>query len=400
MLEIGVVADLSPQSSDKPYLDGMRLAVDELNAGGGAARHRLSLSVHDDRDGVGRATDLLRNELGGGATALLYVGPGEAVTPLRPDLERAGTPLLLLGGDLYTSRGLFREVFQTSVPWVWQAHVIGRYLVRDRKALRIAFVGEGPGARVASEVTRAALEYWGGTLRTSLVDPSESAIRRLGTADAVVVYGSPEDTAGIVASLSHLPRPPRISGSASLLEVAPGRISVPPGTTACYTYTWAGWAEPIKRVARLGAALQRFIGHRPSGLEQEGYDAIRVLAASLARTGGRGGLALVQALEGIHRTFSSFPVDLGPDDHTFMPRDELGLFAAAGPTERLDPWEQPGTEPWRALMRTFTSDGTRTNILDDDKRVFFPFWGKNQPGPEYWRSRYGIITRPSTDPVH
>jgi len=50
-------------------------------------------------------------------------------------------------------------------------------------------------------------------------------------------------------------------------------------------------------------------------------------------------------------------------------------------------------------MRTFTYDGTRTNVLDIDRKVFFPFWGKDQPGPEYWRSRYGIATRPG-DRLH
>jgi hypothetical protein len=83
----------------------------------------------------------------------------------------------------------------------------------------------------------------------------------------------------------------------------------------------------------------------------------------------------------------------------FLARDELGLFAVAGPKERLDPWEVAGTDPWRPVMRTFTYDGTRTNVLDMDRKVFFPFWGKDQPGPEYWRSRYGIATRPR-DPLH
>ena len=44
-------------------------------------------------------------------------------------------------------------------------------------------------------------------------------------------------------------------------------------------------------------------------------------------------------------------------------------------------------------------NGTRTNVLDIDRKVFFPFWGKDQPGPEYWRSRYGIATRPG-DRLH
>ena len=311
---------------------------------------------------------------------------------------------MLLGGDLYTSRGLFRQVFQTTIPWVWQAKVIGRYLVRDRKAQRIAFAGFGPEARAASAAMRAALEYWGGALNTSTVEPAgrapNRAVQAVRTADAVVVFGSPEDSLAMVSALKQLPHPPRIAGSDSLLDVPPETLVAPPGTTACYTYTWAGWAEPIKRVAAFRKRMQRETGHPPMGLEQEGYDAVRTLAFALRRTGGRGGPALVNALEAVHRTFSSFPVAFGPDDHAFLPRDELGLFAVAGPREKLDPWQQVGSEPWRALMRAFTYDGTRTDVPDEDKRAFFPFWGKDQPGPEYWRSRYGIVSRPSRDPLH
>jgi hypothetical protein len=32
--------------------------------------------------------------------------------------------------------------------------------------------------------------------------------------------------------------------------------------------------------------------------------------------------------------------------------------------------------------------------------VFFPFWRKNQPGPEFFRSRYGIRSRAARDPLH
>jgi ABC-type branched-subunit amino acid transport system substrate-binding protein len=399
-LKIGVVADTSPASSDKPFLDGMNLAVDEVNRAGGVAGYWLALSLQDDQGEVGRATGLLRAEVRTGTPALLYVGPGAAVTPLRPDVERAGTPVLLLGGDLYTSRALFREMFQTSIPWVWQAHVIARYLVRDRRARRVAFVGEGPDARTAAATMREALTYWGGTLRTSIVGPTGSSLDELGSSDSVVVYGSLEESASIVAELKRLPRPPRIAGSESFLDQPVDRVGAPPGTTACSTYTWAGWGAPIKRLSRFDAAFERFAGHPPVGQEQQGYDAVRALTEALAETRGRGGLALVQAMEGIHHTYSSFPVDLGPDDHTFMPRDELGLFAMSGPDERLDPWQEPGTEQWRALMRAFTSDGRRTNIPDQDKPVFFPFWGKHQPAPMYWRSRYGITTRPAADPLH
>jgi branched-chain amino acid transport system substrate-binding protein len=403
-LTLGLVADLASGSSALPYLDGMRMAVDEVNASGGVGGSSLVLTPRDDGGDVERATALIREELDGQAAAILYVGPGQGLTSLRAEVERTGKPVVLLGGDLYTSRRLFRQVFQTTIPWSWQAKVIGRYLVRDRKAGRIAFAGFGPEARTASAAMREALEYWGGALSVSAVEAAgtspEDATQKVRSADAVVVFGSPEDSAAMVSSLEQLQDPPRIAGSAALLDLAPDEPRAPPGTTACYTYTWSGWAQPIRRVGSFRSRFDERTGHPPVGLEQEGYDAVRALALGLSRTGGKSGIALVGALERVHRTFSSFRVDLGPDDHTFLPRDELGLYAVAGPNERLDPWQEDEIEPWRALMRTFTYDGSRTNVLDEDKRVFFPFWRKDRPGPEFWRSRYGIITRASKDALH
>jgi hypothetical protein len=39
------------------------------------------------------------------------------------------------------------------------------------------------------------------------------------------------------------------------------------------------------------------------------------------------------------------------------------------------------------------------NFLDRDKKIFFPFWQPKRPTPKYWRSLYGIVSRPS-DPLH
>jgi hypothetical protein len=138
------------------------------------------------------------------------------------------------------------------------------------------------------------------------------------------------------------------------------------------------------------------------GLDPEGFDAVRVMVEALRANGGRGGDALVQALEDMEeRTFSSFPVDFGPDDHLFLPRAEVGLFAIPGPSRRLDPWQSrdDGRRLWRPVMRTFTYNGQRTNILDRDRAIFFPFWEEDQPAPDYWRSRYGIVTN-TEDPLH
>jgi ABC-type branched-subunit amino acid transport system substrate-binding protein len=406
-----VVAAIAPGGGaavldDQTYLDGMRLAVDEVNADGGIEGRSLELRFHDDGGDSGQARRIIDGLLDGHPAAILYVGPGQSLTPLRTRFAQIGTPVILLQGDLYTSDQLFPQAFQTTVPWVWQARVITKYLVTDRGARRIGFGGIGSSVSVAN-VAESALDYWGGPAANPIeLFPSAESVGAgappLEQGDAVILQGPPSGVAAMAAVSGGAARPPRIVAAADLLAATGDASPHPPaGTTACYTYTWAGWASPIPRVAKFQKSFEATFGHPPVGLEQEGYDAVRALVLGLERDGGEGGSKLVGALETIKETsFSSFPIDLGPDDHLFLPRDELGLFAVPGPHERLDPW-QHRSDPnlWRPIMRTFTYDGERDNIIDQDRPVFFPGWKKNQPGPYYWESRYGIVSRPE-DPLH
>jgi len=380
----------------------MRLAVQEIDAAHGVSGRPLALDIHDDAGEGDRATQLVGEALDRRPPAILYVGPGPALSPLRARFEQAGTPVVLLSGDLYMGRALFPQVFQTTIPWEWQAHVIARYLVVDRKADRMVFAGAGPEAKAAAGATRAAVAYWGGKVEDVVTIPAGGALDRVISAargaSALIDFGSSSDADRIARAVAGLPKPPRIAGPPSLLAATPRPA---PGTVACYTYTWAGWAQPITRVAAFRTAFATMTGHGTAGLEQEGYDAVRILSRTLRTTGLAGGPDLVAQLETIHNlAYSSFPLDFGPDDHMFLPRDQLGLFAVAGPQERVDPWQIPGSEPWRALMRTFTYDGRRTSVLDSDRTAFFPFWNKYQPGPNYWRSIYGITSKPKRDPLH
>jgi branched-chain amino acid transport system substrate-binding protein len=399
-----VAATAGPAGAgDQSYLDGIRLAVDEVNAGGGVEGRPLELAVHDDGGSPEQATRLIEKLLGNPSPALLYVGEGHALAPLRARFQRRQKTVFLLEGDLYTVRGLFRQAFQTTIPWEWQAHAIARYLVRDRRAGSIGFIGSGREAGQAEGATQRALNYWGGRLAWGATfgageEPPEGALARASKSDVVIVFGSPSDSDRLARTLAENPSPPRIVGGSALLAVGPG---LPPGTAACDLYTWAGWAEPIRRIHVFRRRFRAAFGHDPSGMEQEGYDAVRLLADALIRTGGTGGRRLTTALEQVrNRIFSGFPIELGPDDHVAPPRDELGLFAVAGPKELVDPWQEPGSEPWRPIMRTFTHDGSRTSVLDIDRRVFFPFWRRNQPGPKFFRSRYGIRSLATRDPLH
>jgi len=51
-------------------------------------------------------------------------------------------------------------------------------------------------------------------------------------------------------------------------------------------------------------------------------------------------------------------------------------------------------------MRTFTTDGQKVNLLNADKKVFFPGWRRLKPSPRYWKSEFGIVSRPDEDLLH
>jgi ABC-type branched-subunit amino acid transport system substrate-binding protein len=413
-LTLDVVADasldLGSVTVSNAYLDGMHLATEEINRRGGVEGVPVELIVHDHGGDPAEAERLIGQVLAGDPVAVLYAGPGTALIPHRPLLFETGVPVVLLGGDLYTARVLFPQVFQTTIPWEWQAHEIARYVVTDRKDQDVVFLGSGPEAATARDALAAALAYWGGDLDAGFVirsggTPGRKPYLRAGSADRVVVFGtdadSPIDLVKAVEELAQAEGRTALPGftAASALLGQERLASLPAGTTACDRYTWAGWAEPIPRVGKFRKGLEASTGRLPAGHEQEGYDAVKSLAVGLRQTGGRGGPDLIDALEDIaDQTFSGVPVSLGPDDHVFAPRDELGLFAVPGPKDELDPWL--GEDPWMPVMRTFTYDGERTNFLEVDRTVFFPFWNENIPSPKYWRSRYGIVSRPGEDALH
>jgi len=404
-------APRGPTGDAQGYLEGMQLAVREANARGGVAGRPVVLRMFDTQGEDGRATALMNALLKRRPkpVAILYVGPGPALEPLQVPFAEAGTPVMLLQGDLYSAHRMFRQVFQTTIPFVWQVHVIARYLVKDRQDRRIVFVGSGPEARTAAAAARDAVAYWGGRLQAAFTLPSIrvggapipaaewSVVKQ---ADAVIPFGPAFDTLELIGALrSSSSHPPRVAGPAALLSGRADRPFPPPGTSACYVDSFAGWAHPIKRVARFAGAFRKVIDGDPGAPAQEGFDAVMTLVHGLQTDGGRGGGFLTDALERIHGlVLSNFPVSFGPDDHLFLPRDQLGLFAVPGPNEQLDPWMASG-EVWRPVMRTFTSDGTRDNIPELDKPVFFPRWHTPEPSPPFSDSRYGIVTGAS-DPLH
>lgn len=349
------------------YVEAIRLAVAEVNSG--PVEIALDLRVLDHRGDAALAGESVV-EAARSSAAVVYAGPGEVLTSVRSELEPTGVPVFLLEGDLYTTRGLYTNVFQASIPLLWQARVIARYLrVRQQEPSRVIHSAAEP------EASRAA---WESAAAEEGVSTAEEE------ADAPVVTLGEDDPS--VES--------RLAGTDDLLGDADA-----PGTAAVAPYTWSGWAEPIPRVERFREAFRDAFGRIPMGREQQAYDSVRLLAVCLADTRGEGGRALIDRLERVtDRAFSSLPIRLGPDDHTLLDDFSIGMFAVAGPGEEVEPWME-GVTPWRPVMRSFTYDGERVTILERDRGPFFPKWRKPAPTPKYFRSELGIVTGPG-DPLH
>ena len=360
------------------YLEAARLAVREVNAS--PLPVTIDLRVLDHRGDANRAGEGLL-EAAKTSAAIVYAGPGSVLTGLRPELEPTRVPVVLLEGDLYTTRGLYTNVFQASLPLLWQARVIAKYLhVRNVPGATVVFGGEDlAGGELA----------WASAAAEEGIEPSPD--------EPAYPEGYPIVAMGDPGQAPFGATPDQILSTDALLGLDDQDLA--PGTGFVAPYTWSGWAEPIPRVRRFREAFRAAYGRVPAGLEQQAYDALRLLAGGLAATKGTGGGRLIEQLERVEdRAFSSLPIHLGPDDHTLLDDFSIGVFAVAGPDEEIEPW-MAGVTPWRPVMRSFTYDGERVVILERDRRPFFPRWRDPAPTPKYWRSLLGIITRPR-DPLH
>jgi hypothetical protein len=311
------------------------------------------------------------------SAAVIYAGPGTVLTSIRPKLEPTHVPVFLLDGDLYTTRGLYSNVFQASVPLLWQARVIAHYFrVRgDEMIMPFYFTPEAKPAWISA----AAEEH----LQTDEEPPIK---------DGEKLVGLGPQPGMMLGGAAGAPTQWATSDSGLRARQIPGDVAVA-------GYAWAGWAEPLPRVHDFRQAFRAAYGRLPFGNEQHGFDTVKLLASSLIDTKLKGGARLIAQLETVkNRFFSYMAIRLNPDDHVFYDDWTLGLFAVAGPDETLEPWMSEGT-PWRPVMRTFTNDDKRTTVWERDRKPFFPGWNDPEPSPPFWWSRIGIITR-AGDPLH
>ena len=421
---IGLVGTMTGPDSwrGEDAFEGADLAVHELNRGDG---HEFELVTLDDRGDPARAIDLVTQlALGDRTAGIVYAGPPEALPSAEAALEEGGVPAVLCYGDLYSARLLKPNLFQVSPPYLWQARRVASYLYRDRRYSRVGLlVPRSLSGRTARQSFAAAarrvcrrpatiVRYRPGA---EVLDAELAALERA-RVQAVVVDGD-ADAFGIAAAdlaargsryrtTQLARRPPRGSWRPQLvgfdLALSP-RLppAVAPGTVVSDDYARGAHYLPVPSFRSFRAAFEDWWGELPLGWERRAYEAGRMIGWAYERAAATDGGVAVALEELRRRRFGGLDLVLGPDDHTSVNQQHVGLWVVPRPGAGVRESDRlPEGLPWVPLARGFSIDGETTDIAARDWRFLFRSAPpRAAPAPKNGRWRFGVTT-PRSDPVH
>ncbi|MGH2772919.1 MAG: ABC transporter substrate-binding protein [Actinomycetota bacterium] len=370
-------AELAAAELSDKGLEGRRVHIDQLAPSGPDLA-----GLTDDRQVIGAIT----------------VAGADAIRAAGNALDDSRFAVFEMADDLYETGGLSDSVFQVPAPRPWQAFRMARYFgPGDRGYRKAGLLREpGPDSESAAAVLKEALERRG----VAFIDAPGGVEEALGNLEgarpeAVVVHGSGLFRSRAVKALSQPPRlyggKPRIADGwrpqPAFFEEQLGAEGVMAGAVAAGDYAGFLAGTPVERPARFNQAFRARYKRDPSGIELSASDCVYVLAEAIKRAGGLDRPKLLEELEGFDRVrFGRLPISLGPDDHVVAERDVLGLWAA-------------GKGTWRPVMRTFTSDLERTNVLEEDWSAFFDGTTPGGEAPFYHQAKSGI-TSDKGDPLN
>lgn len=403
--------------------EGADLAVHQLNRGEGREYELVTL---DDEGSAERATELVMElALNERVAGIVYAGPPEALPSAEAALEEGGVPALLCYGDLYSAQLLKPNLFQVSPPYLWQARRIASYLYRDRRYTRVGLlVPQDLSGRTARRSFVAAARPFGrkpAAVATYAADTEsfrpQFRVLKQARVQAVVVDGDASAFAGTLGQLdafgweyrttaaARKPRPgawnPQVAGFDSALSPRLAHGTVGPGTVVSDDYARGAHYLPIPSFRAFRGAFQNWWGELPLGWERRAYEATHMIGWATARAVADD-TSIPEALESLRRRrFGGLDLVFGPDDHTAVNQQYVGLWVVPRPDAAVrEESRLPEDLPWVPLARGFSIDGESTDVAARDWRYLF----RNAPppkapSPKNGRWRFGVTT-PRSDPVH
>ena len=434
---IGLVGSMSGDLAwrGQDAFEGADVSVQVLNRSLREGERTFELVTLDDGSDPGAARAAIEQLAANGQTVgILYAGPEQVLPEMEQYLATTKVPVLFDFGDLYSSQLLTPHLFQMGPAYIWEARVLARYLLTDRRYSRVgALTSESLSGTSARRSLQIALSERGSRLVASeLISTDEGSVRRAldalerKRAQAVVVEGGPAEIEAVLRDLRDrgsdyqstelARRPPRkqrpgadgrfwapqVVGFDSMIspEIDPELLW--PGLVAADTYARGAHYLPVPSFVDYRRAFADWWGDEPEpiGWERRAYESVQLLGWAARRYPSNRDVdfaAVLQAVRG--KRYGGLDVTFGPDDHTAVDQATVGLWvvpAVRVPEQRLVPQRLP----WVPLARGFSIDAERTNVLNQDwKHLFRNAPPPRAPAPRYKKQRFGVTT-PRKDPIH
>ena len=383
------------------------------------------VTIDDGGDPQAARAGIERLAANGQTVGIVYAGPEQVLPEVEQFLASTKVPLLFDYGDLYSSQLLTPHLFQMSPAYLWEARVLTRYLVTDRRYERIgALTSDALSGTAARRSLQISLGERGFALTASEIISTDAPA--LGRAldvmerkkvQAIVVEGGPEEIEGMLRALNvrgstyettklaRRGRPewrPQVVGFDTMVspEIDPDVLTE--GLVAADTYARGAHYLPIPSFEEYRDAFEDWWGGEPQqiGWERRSYESVQLLGWAARQYPSNRDVDFAAVLQDVRgKRFGGLDITFGPDDHTAADQATVGLWVVPA-VQVPESGDLPETLPWVPLARGFSIDGDRTNVLNQDwKYLFTNAPPKEAPAPKLKKQKFGVTTGRS-DPVH
>ena len=422
---IGLVGSMSGDLAwrGQDAFEGADVSVQVLNRSLREGERMFELVTLDDGSDPQAARAALEQLAANGQTVgIVYAGPEEVLPEAEQYLATTKVPVLVNYGDLYSAQLLTPHLFQMGPAYLWEARVLARYALGDRRYRRIgALTSDSLSGGSARRSLQIAFGERGERLAASELLTEEGLAQKLRLFEkrkvqAIVVEGSPSLAERLFTELraagasyrttkaarSAKPWRPQILGFDTLVAPQIDPETIPEGTVAADTYVRGAHYLPIPSFEAYREAFDDWWGGEPQpiGWERRAYESVQLLGWAARRYRSNRDVDYAAVLQKVRgKRYGGLDVTFGPDDHTAVDQATVGLWVVPAvdvPEDRV----LPGQLPWVPLGRGFSIDGERTNVLNQDwKYLFRNAPPPRAPAPRYKKQRYGVTTT-KRDPIH
>lgn len=294
-IKLGFAAPLTgPQAHyGNDMRNGVLLALDEVNAGGpriGGASVRFELLAEDDQADPRQATAVAQKLVDAGIAGMLgHFNSGTSIPASRIYAQAGIAQIAMATAPGYTAQG-FKTTFRAMTSDLQQGGALGRFLVRDLGAQRVAIIDDRSayGQGLADQVEKSARAAGATIVRREFIDERASDFTAVLTAvksanPDLLFFGGADATAALMArQMRSLGLGARLAGGE--MVKSPNFIALAGAAAEGTLASLAGL--PLERMPGGKAYAERYQARFGSAVEvysPYAYDATMAMVASMRR---------------------------------------------------------------------------------------------------------------------